>query len=106
MKTPTKTFAIAAAALGLACTANPAFAADTQPMSVDVSVDGLDLSTTAGQKLLERRIEQAARTVCRANHPNTGTRIISQQARACLAKARTQAREQMTALIEDRRRGG
>jgi|GEM_PF-923202 len=106
MKTLTKTIATAAAALGLACAAAPALAADRQTTSVDVSLEGIDLSTEAGQKELERKIERAVRAVCRTTHDNTGTRIMSQEARACLANARNQAREQVAAIVEDQRRGG
>ena len=37
------------------------FAADRQTTSVDVSLEGIDLSTEAGQKELERKIERAVR---------------------------------------------
>lgn len=101
-----KTLAFAATALGLALTTAPAFATEREQMSVDISVEDLDLTTPKGQKQLDRRIEQAARTVCRTTRPTTGSRVMSHEARSCLAKARAQAREQVAALIEDQRRGG
>jgi UrcA family protein len=102
-----KTLAIAAAAFGLACTTTPAFA--TQAMTtkaMDIKVDDIDLETTKGQKILERRIDRAARIVCGVGEIRTGTRIRSHEARVCLNEAKAQAREQVAALAADRQRGG
>lgn len=101
-----KTFAIAAAAFGLACTTTPAFAGDGEKMSMKIELSDINLSTAAGQELLDKRIERAARTVCRVTDVKTGTRIMNQDARACLAKARANAREQVAALTGDKQRGG
>ena len=100
-----KTLAIAAAALGLACTA-PALAAEADKMAMEIEFNDLDLATPKGQKTLDKRIERAARTVCRVDEIRTGTRIISQDARACLVKARADARQKVAALIENQNRGG
>ena len=101
-----KTFAIAAAALGLACTTTPAFAGEREKMSLEVELSDINLGTASGQKLLDQRIERAVRTVCRVTDVKTGTRIMNQDARACLAKARANAREQVAALTGDKQRGG
>ena len=101
-----KTLAIATAALGLAATTTPAFAGQATEMSVAVRTSDINLATAEGQELLDNRIEKAVRTVCRINKLRTGTRIMSQDARACLAKARAQARQQVAALTENRQRGG
>lgn len=102
-----KTFALAAAALGLACTtAAPAFAGQGEPMSVRVNLSDINLASVSGQKLLDRRIDYAARTVCRADVPTTGSRILTQEKRECLAKARADARQQVAAITGDRQRGG
>lgn len=101
-----KTFAIAAAAIGLACTTTPAFAGEREKMSLEVELSDINLGTASGQKLLDQRIERAVRTVCRVTDVKTGTRIMNQDARACLAKARASAREQVAALTGDMQRGG
>ncbi len=101
-----KTFALAAAALGLVSTTAPAFAAEADRMSVEVRLADINLATAAGQQLLDQRIEKAARTVCRVTDIQTGTRIMSYGARACLAKVRADARQQVALLNGDRQRGG
>lgn len=101
-----KTFAIAAAALGLACTTTPALAGDDQRMSLEVELGDIDLASASGQKLLDQRIEKAARTVCRVTDVETGTRLMNRDARTCLAKARADARQQVAAITGDRQRGG
>lgn len=102
-----KTFAIAAAALGLACApAAPAFAGPAEKMTIEVDVSDINLATPSGQQRLDDRVERAVRTVCRINSVQTGTRLMSRDARACLAKARASAKSQVAALIADRQRGG
>ena len=102
-----KTLAIAAAALGLVCsTATPVLAGNVEQLSVKVRLSDINLASPSGQKLLDRRIEYAARTVCRADVPTTGSRILTQDKRDCLAKARTDARQQVAAITSDRQRGG
>lgn len=100
-----KTLALAAAALGLACTAAPALAGTTI-MKLEIETSDINLDTPTGQKLLDQRIEKAVRTVCRTTDLNTGTRIMNRDSRACLAKARVDARKQVAALMEDSQRGG
>lgn len=101
-----KTFAIAAAALGLACTTTPALAGEVQKMSMEIELADIDLASASGQKLLDQRIEKAARTVCRVTNVETGTRLMNRDARTCLAKARADARQQVAAITGDRQRGG
>lgn len=102
-----KTLAIAAAALGLACTtAAPAFAADAEKMTIEVDVSDINLATASGQKRLDDRVERAVRSVCRIDRVTTGTRLMNRDARACLAKARASAKSQVAALIANRQRGG
>lgn len=100
----TWTLALATAALGVTGMATPAFA-DTIKKTVEVSHKGLDLNTIEGQKLLDQRVEVAARRVC---DYYSARRDIRQRrdAQACIAKARAGAREQVAAVIEDQRRGG
>ncbi|MFU7527072.1 UrcA family protein [Qipengyuania sp. ASV99] len=101
-----KSLAIATAALGLIMTTSPALADPQERVSQNVSIAGIDLDTAEGQRMLEQRIDRAAREVCRVNHINTGTRIPSHAARECAAKARGSARQQVAAIIENQRRGG
>lgn len=106
MKNLRKTFAIAAATLGLACSAAPAFAGGATTMSLTIETSDINLATPGGQKLLDQRIERAARTVCRTTDLKTGTRVMNREARACLAKARVDARQQVATIMESRQRGG
>jgi len=102
-----KTFAIAAAALGLvSATATPVLAEPLEKMSIEVNVSDINLASVSGQKLLDQRIERAVRTVCRTDAPTTGSRILSQEKRECVTKARADAREQVALLTGDRQRGG
>lgn len=98
--------AIATAALGLFMTASPALADPQGRAAQNVSITGLDLNTAEGQRMLEQRVNRAAREVCRVDHIVTGTRIHSHAARECAAKARASARQQVAAIIENQRRGG
>ena len=101
-----KTLALATATIGLAFTATPAFAGEADVPTQEVSISGLDLDTAAGQRMLDQRIERAARNVCRYDEQRVGTRIRSNEARACLAKARASAKQQVAVIIENQRRGG
>lgn len=99
------TLALTAAAVTLTSAAAPAFAGEVVRKTTTVSYKGLDLNTIEGQKLLEQRVEIAARRVCDYNARPTATHQ-RREARNCLAKARANAREQVAAIIEDQRRGG
>ena len=101
-----KTLAIATAALGLALTASPALADNPESQSVDIDFAGIDLSTPEGQRILDQRIERAARQVCDVYQSRTGSRIRSREVRECLTQARASARSQVASIIEDQRRGG
>ena len=108
MKTPTRMMALATVSAGLAFTASPAIAGpnpDTHATQV-VSAAGLDLSTYEGQRLLDQRIDSAARQVCRVNDVQTGTRLRSYKVRDCLAKARASAERQVAAIVAEQQRGG
>lgn len=90
-----------AAAIGLAIPAAPALADE-----VTVKYDDLALSTPAGQRILEQRINAAARKACNADEIRTGTRIASKEATRCVADAKRQVTRQVAALIEQQRLGG
>jgi len=107
MKPLAKTITHALAAIGLAGAAiTPAMAGNMQKMSVSVETGDLDLGTAKGQKTLDQRVEKAVRHVCHTTSLTTGSRLLSQDARACLAKARTNARQQVAALTLGQQRGG
>ena len=99
------TLALAAASISVSGIAAPAFAGETIRKPTTVEYADLNLNTAAGQKTLEQRVEIAARRVCDYNGRPTSTRM-RKESRACLVKARSTAREQVAAIIEDQRRGG
>ena len=90
MKTPL--IALAAFATLLAV---PAFAE-----SITVQYKDLDLSTEAGQKQLNSRIDSAARKVCGFSDLRTGTRVPTKEARDCVAEAHRQLQKQIAMLAE------
>lgn len=101
-----KTLVLTAAITGLAFAPAPAFA-NTAPLPTEtVSTAGLDLNTAEGQRMLDERIERAAREVCQVNYVRTGSRIRSTSARECVAKARASAQRQMATIAANQRRGG
>jgi UrcA family protein len=107
MKILAKNTIHALAALGLAgASISPVLAGEAQPMTIKVSTADLDLATPAGQKMLDKRVEKAVRSVCRTTSLSTGSRILSQDAQACLAKARSDARQQVAVLVASEQRGG
>lgn len=107
MKPLAKTITHALAALGLAGAAiTPAMAGNGQILTVKVNTADIDLGTAQGQKTLDQRVEKAVRHVCRTTDLSTGTRVMSQDALACLAKARTDAKQQVAALTIEHQRGG
>lgn len=107
MKPLAKTITHTLAALGLASAAiSPALAGDAQKLTVHVSTSDIDLGTAKGQKMLDQRVEKAVRHVCRTTNVTTGTRVMDHDARACLAKARSDARQQVAALTIEQQRGG
>lgn len=107
-----KTLAMTLAALGLAGTAispavaGPVYGGNLDRMTISVPTNDLDLGTAEGQKRLDQRVEKAVRTVCRTTSLTTGSRIMSQESKACLAKARTDAKQQVALLMSNEQRGG
>ena len=107
MKPLARTITHTLAALAFAGAAiTPAMAGNAEKMKVYVNTSDLDLGTAKGQKALDQRVEKAVRHVCRTTDINTGTRVMSQEARTCLAKARTDAKQQVAALVTEQQRGG
>jgi|JI81BgreenRNA_FD_contig_111_360400_length_535_multi_2_in_0_out_0_1 UrcA family protein len=107
MKPLAKTLTHALAALGLAGAAiSPALAGDIQKTTIRVSTSDIDLGTAKGQKILDKRVEKAVRQACRTTSLTTGSRMMSRDALACLAKARTDAKRQVAARTLEQQRGG
>ena len=107
MKPLAKTITHALAALGLASAAiSPALAGDIQKTTIRVSTSDIDLGTAKGQKILDKRVEKAVRQACRTTSLTTGSRMMSRDALACLAKARTDAKRQVAARTLEQQRGG
>ncbi|WP_421993516.1 UrcA family protein [Qipengyuania sp.] len=90
-----------AAAAGLALSATAA-----QAGSVSVTYDDLNLDTEAGQKVLDQRIEAAARAACGLDEQRTGTRLQSNAARTCFKEAKANASAQIAARIKSDGLGG
>ena len=101
-----KTFTLAAASLGLALSAAPALAGDGEVASHKFSIADLNLETAEGQEVLNKRIDRAAKNVCRVADIRTGTRLKSPEVRACYAKAKAAARAQVAAMQSSQRLGG
>lgn len=101
-----KTLAIATAAVGLAFTATPAFAQEAEVRVQQINVAGINLETAEGQRLLEQRVDRAARQVCGFDQARVGTLIRSAESRDCYVKARANARQQVATIVEDQQRGG
>lgn len=112
MKPLAKTITHTLAVLGLAGAAvSPALAGttydgDIEHTTITVQTADLNLATARGQQKLDQRVEKAVREACRVTSPTTGSRILSQEARACLAKARAHAKLQVAALLSNEQRGG
>jgi UrcA family protein len=107
MKPLAKLMTHGVAAAGLAAAAfTPAQAGQMEQMRLTVSAADLNLATPAGQRALDQRVEKAVRQVCRVTSLTTGSRILSQEVKTCLAKARAEARQQVAALVRADQRGG
>lgn len=100
---------IALAAIGstLAITAptTPAFAAPASETMI-VQYSDLDLTSARDKKILERRIDEAAKKICGIDQTLTGTRLKSSGGMRCYRAAKAQASKQFAALINEQRLGG
>lgn len=91
LKTVTCVLALAAALPTVAI-------AGSVPERQIVRFDDLNLATPAGMERLERRIESAAREVCGMSMTRIASASEFSRGRACLAKARASAAQQVAAL--------
>lgn len=102
-----KLIACGPAVLGLVLAATPALAELPEQRTVKVTTGGLKLATPDGQKALNWRIERAVREVCQIGASDTRSRILSEDAKACMTKARNSAQQQVAALMAtEGRKGG
>ena len=89
------------AAIGLVAVSTSATAA-----SVIVPYEDLNLSSPAGQKVLDRRIDRAAKKVCGYDEPTVGTRLRDPEAATCVARAKAASHAQMASIAEKEAKGG
>ncbi len=89
------------AAAGLAFGATAAHADQ-----ITVTHDDLNLNSPGGQKVLQHRIDKAARAVCGVTRQETGTRLRDRAARECFETARAQAHAQFAQLTRETAKGG
>jgi UrcA family protein len=106
MEEEMKLIAHATAALGLVLAATPALAELPEARTVTFTTSDIDLATPKGQKELNWRVARAVRNVCQTGDRTTGSRIMTAEARACIAKARNSALQQVAALIAAKEQKG
>jgi UrcA family protein len=75
-------------------------AAEVQTTTRGVQYKDLDLSTEAGQKELENRLDNAAREVCGMNDKYVGSRVVPRESRDCYKDARQQLGAQLSKLVK------
>ena len=97
---------LTATALGAAILSPAAYARDSAIPQGTVSFADLDLSTEAGVKALDARIDREARQICKVNDHITGSKIVPQDRLECYKKAKSSAKSQMAVHIMNAQRGG
>lgn len=93
----------------LAGAATPAFAeagTNTVPQTMVVKYADLNLASAKDQKILERRIDKAAKKICGLDRARTGTRLKSRDAQDCYREAKANAAKQFAGLIKEQRIDG
>lgn len=96
-------FALAAATLALTPAAH---ADDTIESEARVAYGDLDLTTEEGVAELDRRIDEAARTICGVREVRTGSRLPSRSARKCYDEAKRQLDRQFAEIKRNAYLGG
>ena len=94
-----------ALALAAAALAAPAAAKDEAP-TVGVRYGDLDLTSAAGQRQLDIRLERAAREVCGFDEKMVGSHLRSQHSRECYREARRDLDQQFAQLVSRKSAGG
>jgi UrcA family protein len=100
-----RTISLALAAASALITPAIAFAGETQTQKVTIAYKDLDLSTEAGQKELDRRMDKAARDACGMDEKVTGSRLSTSESRECYGAARTQIGQSLSHLTGNRTSG-
>jgi UrcA family protein len=95
-----------ALALATAVVAVPAAAAAEQPPSIAVHYTDLDLTSAAGQKQLDRRLERAAREVCRMNETVVGSHLRPSHSVECYREARRNIDREFAELVSRKAAAG
>ncbi|TIX49299.1 UrcA family protein [Alteraurantiacibacter aquimixticola] len=81
-------------------------AAEGEQRTTGVEYSDLDLTSEAGRKELDRRIDEAAREVCGVDEIRVGTRLPSREARDCYRDAKRQLDRHVAQLVQQEARGG
>jgi len=89
-------FALALAAVVVAV---PAAAAEEQPPRIAVHYNDLDLTSEAGQKRLDVRLERAAREVCGMNETAIGSHLRPAHSAECYREARRNLDREFAELV-------
>ena len=95
-----------ALALAVAVVAVPAAAAEEQAPTIGVHYNDLDLTTAAGQKQLDLRLERAAREVCGMNETAVGSHLRSNHSVACYREARRNLDREFAELVSRKTAAG
>jgi len=95
-------------ALALAATvlAVPAAATEDEAPSVAVHYSDLDLTSAAGQRQLDLRLERAAREVCGVDEKVVGSHLRSRHSRDCYREARRHLDQEFAQLVSRKSAGG
>ncbi|MGI9375397.1 MAG: UrcA family protein [Tsuneonella suprasediminis] len=80
-----------------------AISATSPAPTMQVKFDDLNLSTPAGQEMLQKRIKSAARDVCGMDDKTTGTRIRSSESARCYNQAVGSATAAVAAAVRKAR---
>lgn len=97
------THALVAATIASAAMAVPASAREV-PMSVEVRYSDLDLSTEAGQRTLDRRIQRAAEQICDIDR-RRGMALPTLESRLCYRQVVEELEPRVAAIVAAERRG-
>ncbi|KRA81577.1 UrcA family protein [Altererythrobacter sp. Root672] len=101
-----RTLSLALAAASALITPAVAFAGENQTTQrVRIAYKDLDLSSDAGQKELDRRMDKAARDACGMDEKVTGSRIATSESRQCYSTTRTQIGQSLSHLTGNRTAG-
>jgi UrcA family protein len=97
-----QSLALVLAAAGLAAPV----AAKDEPPTIGVHYGDLDLTSEAGQRQLDLRLERAAREVCGLNEKMTGSHLRSSHSRECYREARRHLDQQYAQVLSRKSSAG